>query len=1392
MQHEELKAKVMEDCKQAVCNIIGDDEIDYDENFFYMGIESVAMTKIVADLEEIYHVNIAYEDFIDHATLNDFSEFMTNLIERNEGNNYLQEMNYQIDYSKWGHPFELSDLQEAYYVGRLNENEYNGIPTNGYMEMVCEKYDHEKFSATMLKLINRHPMLRCFFDDDGMQHILEHIDYYDIDVTDISDLDDKEKEKKILDIRHEMVNLRVDIYEAPLLATKVTIIGKDKAIIHFYVDALILDGWSYEVFHRELEELYTDENVKLRELGVTYQDYVDFKKQFKKTNKYKEDKAFWMERIADMPEAAVLPEISPLNSIKVKIGAQVECGLDIETWHKIEDKARQHQVTPFSVLFSTFVLVVSRWNYKQRLLFNIPEFDRPMFHEDMDKILGVCSGFLLFTSDNTKKITFGEFVKQTQTELTSLIQHHGFSGIEISREMYKLTGEHDKALAPLVFGMLPDLPHKDKEILKVRYQENHTSQVWIDINTCVYDDGIQFNWNYIDKHLDKEMLENMVGLQKELLRKIAVDDSIWNEIISFELPENDRKIIDNANNTDENIEIHTLCDVIRTSLDKYSENIFVITEKDSFKYSDVKKIMLSFADDLIKRGCKAGDRIMVYMPKGIRQVCMVLAITYIGAVYVPMDYQYPIKTLLKCVENVDAKVIITSHEKSGLFDEKDIYVPDLKNVHDVEEFAPAEISIDDLLTIIHTSGSTGMPKAVMVTHKGLYNSLAFTNSKFGVNENDRCIALTNLAHDMEMYDIFGMLLAGAGILMPYQESSIDPRYWLNKMKQHKVTIWNSVPAFASMILDEIKPEDKDVFSEMRLMIFGGDYLKCETVKSIWSLNKDITIVNVGGPTETTLWNIYHVVTEDDINKGIIPYGRPIFNTKYYLLNEKLEEVPIGVVGMMYCAGIGITKGYLNDEKSTNSNYFIYEKTGERIYKTGDLGKYNENGEIIFCGREDQQIKINGKRIELNEINTALRNIDKIKDCTVLFDKDKKQLTAFIISDDISDGNIIQEQLSQVLPRYMIPSRYVKIDEIPLTKNGKVDRKKLLSLDNQTISHNRQSREVKTELEGKILDICKEFLCSDIDLDSEFFMVGGDSLLAVKLLAKLREEFDISISLTELFGKNTIGEWCDLIANKLDPENSCNNDNAIIGNKWIGHGNIKIDDEKIHLICLPHAGSSAMFFANWNRYFSDDIQVLPVQYAGRENRQSEELYDSINKMAEDFVEQCPEVLNGKFAVFGHCTGSIVGFEILKKIKEKYNASPIVFIVSSNSAPIYPIEYKTNSLSDEEFVKGISDYGFIDKSLFELDDFTSYYLPIIRNDFKMHENYVCNEYYKLNTPIYSLCGDEDPSVKNYEKVLDWKLFTNNKFTDKKLHGGHFYMNNDLKSFCELVEKIIKENI
>jgi yersiniabactin nonribosomal peptide synthetase len=1128
--------------RDVIVEVLNLDNLGTDVNIFSIGADSLKSISVLTKLKN-QNIDVSLSELYKHPTIQKLAQYIDaskKLIVRDSIPN-----NFKVSKEDKWKPFPMSDLQESYYIGRHQQDGFNSIPTAGYVEIQCKDYDHEKMRASLEKLFMRHDMLRCYIDEDGMQHFQKELPDFEMEINDKTGLNEEELKEYIKEVRKEMLAIRLDLSKAPLMAGRVTKTGEKSAIIHVYSDGLIMDGWSFELFFTELGQFYENPSMEMEPLKVTFRDYVMYREAFKETEKYKDDKAYWLRRIDNLPQAGTLPLLKPIDQLTEIVGNQVECGLSIEEWHRIEKKSREYGVSPFSVLFSSFAYAVARWNNKQRFILNIPEFYRPNFHEDVNKIIGECASFLLFVVDNNNKDTFLENVIRTQEQIMELKDHNSFSGMEIIREMYRRNNNGGEALVPIVFGMLPETPHfeemflkVEKNLLNVKYQENHTSQIWIDVNTCVYSNRIEFNYNSLKGLMDERMLESLANAQKYILKKAAWEDEFWNETVSIKLSDFDEKIISNANDTDCPLKFQCFADIMEQRFITYKDKPFLMMEDKVFTYKETHELVKAFAKKLTESGCKSNDFIAVHMEKSAEQIISVLAILYIGAVYVPIEYSYPKKLVMACLEKLNCNQMIISGEKERAYEVLGVktIVPILEELIGAEDMMPVITDEDALVAVIHTSGSTGVPKAVMVGQKGLLNSIIYTNDTFQVKSEDRAIGLTNLAHDMSMYDIFGMLYAGASVVLPSEKKVKDPEEWIRLMKKYGVTIWNSVPAMPEMLFEMLQQEDLKELQCLRLMILGGDYMKLNTAKQIKESFEGVTLVNVGGPTETTLWNIAHIVTEENLKHGVIPYGKPISNTKYYILSEKMEQVPIGVTGTMYCAGVGVTAGYYNDSDSTSKKYTVFKATGERIYNTGDMGKYNDNGEIIFEGREDFQIKINGKRIELNGITRVMETIPGIRNCQVVVN-DRQNIIAYYVADEQLEDKVLTQKLGEKLPNYMLPKKYVRMEKMPLLPNGKVDKNSLLKLDSKL--------QVKTkaecgdftlknvnEVENYLIDVITEMVGVQVEPNSDFFMVGGNSIMAMKLLGRIRKDYKIEINLTDMFSTTTVSEIKELIVSKL--------------------------------------------------------------------------------------------------------------------------------------------------------------------------------------------------------------------------------------------------------------------
>ncbi|MCD7800021.1 MAG: amino acid adenylation domain-containing protein, partial [Ruminococcus sp.] len=524
------------------------DRININSVFFNLGGDSVNMIQIISEVNNTFNVDIQFQKFLENSSIKEVAMLIDKNNISSDATEDIEKVSFEISPKDKWKPFKLSGLQESYFIGR-NSEDYNGLATNGYVELDCLNYDNEKFRRVLQRLIDRHDMLRCAIYPDGTQKFLKTATVPDFPIIDMSNYTKDELDNYILRVRREMTSIRLDLEKPPLIAIQVTKTGIKSAIIHVYVDGLIIDGWSYQLFHLELESLYRDETIEYPPLEATYRDYIKFKEYQQTTNKYQRDKQYWLSKIDTLPNAGTLPLLKPLKDLEYIEGNQVKCGLNIKDWHLLEEKSKVFGVSPFTVIFTSFALTIARWNKEQRFMLNIPEFDRPQFHKDVNKIIGVCSAFLLFVVDNNPKDTFLDLVVKNHEQLWELKEHNSFSGMEVLREIYKEIKNYDTALVPIVFGMMANVKLPEEQSISVRYQENHTTQIWIDITTTLYNDCIEFNWNSIKGLIDYDMLSRMVEIQKDILHHAIYNDDFWETPCNITLPNYDRNIIDGINNT---------------------------------------------------------------------------------------------------------------------------------------------------------------------------------------------------------------------------------------------------------------------------------------------------------------------------------------------------------------------------------------------------------------------------------------------------------------------------------------------------------------------------------------------------------------------------------------------------------------------------------------------------------------------------------------------------------------------------------------------------------------------------------------------------------------------------------------------------------------------------
>jgi amino acid adenylation domain-containing protein len=549
----------------------------------------------------------------------------------------------------------------------------------------------------------------------------------------------------------------------------------------------------------------------------------------------------------------------------------------------------------------------------------------------------------------------------------------------------------------------------------------------------------------------------------------------------------------------------------------------LIAPSRTLSYISLYRLSQLWAGRLWQSGARPNTLVGIVMEKGWEQIVAVLAILGSGAAYLPIDVTVPRERLHYLLKNGEVDVVLTQSWLDSTIEWPagvKRFAVDLPPEPGPDEPSAPRRSPDDLAYVLYTSGSTGLPKGVMIAHRGLVNSILDTNRTFGVTSEDRALAVTALHHDMSAFDIFGMLAAGGAVVIPSHASSRAPDHWIERIGREQVTIWNSVPAFMEILLQYAAAHRISLPGCLRLAFLGGDWIPVTTPARIRAHFGDVNVVSVGGPTETTLWNIWYPVRTVDPEWRSIPYGHPIANTRYYVMDDADRECPAGVAGELCCAGVGLMKGYWRDEERTRVKFSVHPVTGEPLYHTGDRGRLGDGGEIEFLGRMDTQVKIHGQRIELGEIESVLTRHPHVVQAAVIVveTRDQKRLAAYVkTDDDACSPQALHAYLKNWLPHHMIPSAFVRLADWPLTSNGKIDRKALPPPVDWSIEAEGQPAEQGATLEAAIAAVWRKVLDTDsISPVDNFFDIGGDSLRLIAVHTELERKLNRKLPVTDLF------------------------------------------------------------------------------------------------------------------------------------------------------------------------------------------------------------------------------------------------------------------------------------
>ena len=1020
-------------------------------------------------------------------------------------------------------PFALTPIQQAYLVGRSGVLELGRYSTHAYYEFDVPDADMPRLEAALRTVIDRHGMLRAIVLPDGRQRVLESVDPYTIAFQDLSALPEDETAARLEAVRSELSHQVLPADRWPLFEIRASRIDERVTRIHLSVDLLILDAQSIMLVLRDWANTYFGVSENGTEL-VSFRDYLRARSEVERSDAYERAREYWMERLADLPPGPELPLARPPAESDGRF-ARREVILDQGTSAALNRYARELRVTPSAVLATAFSEVLSVWSARSHFLLNLTVGDRLPLVPDVNAIAGDFTTSIPLEVDLRGAEGFAEKAIRIQRRLAADLDNRLFPGVSVQRELARLGGVSG-LVAPVVFTSVAEtaLNNTEEPLWKVfgeiPYGISQTPQVHLDHQAYQRGGRFELVFDAVEDLFPDGLLDAMLAGYETLLKRVTSgeDDVPAGELLApGELHDRRR-----ANDTETPIEERLLHAGIERQAAERPDAPAVLCGDRAVTYGELDRRANQIARRLQELGAEPGQLVAVVMEHGWEQVAAVLGILRSGAAYLPVDARLPERRLWGLVEQGGCRIALTqSHVREQVewrTGVERLVVDDEPAWRDVPAAPVADAARPhDLAYVIFTSGSTGEPKGVMIEHRAAANTIDDCLSRFEITERDRIFGISSLSFDLSVFDVFGALQAGAAVVLPEPSATRAPGRWAELVRQHGVTVWNSVPALLEMLVEYADGRPEVVGSTLRLAMLSGDWIPVDLPDRLRALVPGCRVVGMGGATEASIWSVLHEIESVDPDWKSIPYGRPMANQRLHVLDGNLEPRPVWVPGEICIAGAGLATGYWRDPEKTAERFVDHPVTGERLYRTGDLGRYLPGGEIEFLGREDNQVKVGGHRVELGEIESALCENPAIRSAVVTAPGERRghrRLVAYYVpGDEPLEACDLRSFVGERLPEYMVPQTFVALPALPLTSNGKVDRRALPAppqgadacaadpADAAAQALAAPSAE-HAEVEQLLTDIWKEVLGVDgVGRGDDFFDLGGDSLQATRVIAK---------------------------------------------------------------------------------------------------------------------------------------------------------------------------------------------------------------------------------------------------------------------------------------------------
>lgn len=1263
--------------------------IDPEENFFSLGGHSLLVVEMLPLLKEEFNAEVTARNVFENPTIAELAGFLGNNFSATE--KVLREEIPPVPFRGY-YPVTHNQMQVWYLEEKHPKTTMHNLPSSIRLRFKVEPMILEK---TLKFLMARHEVMRSrIVVKDGLpvQEILPADlvnKSFRLEIVEVSEI-------RLQDLLEKEANHVFDKTQSPLFTAKLFKLNPEDFVFFFMPHHSIWDGWSFDIFFEELDTIYSalvrNHNPEFRASPeISYAAYAEWLNQKILRDELKHEILFWKSKLEQPLPILELPQDFKRPLIANHDGGTLSFNLSFNEIQSISRFARKQGTSLYNVFLTAFKITLARFSNSDDIVVGTPV--RCRNNPKLLQTLGYFVNTVALRSSVNLRESFEVNLKNIGNTALEAMDH---SLVPFQVVLNEVSYQRDDSRTPIyqTFFSYQDVSNRKPMVnghsytqINVNKASTHTDlDLWIKAN----ENKIEGAFEYRKDLFKEETIKGFLDAFLYLLNNLGTFKSILEKQI---LPSSQiQRILSTLNTTDTDRKFRSFFQMFEEMVLNHPQKIAIENAHQRMTYEELNGKANQLAHSLRRSGISNGNLVGLSLNRDINIMIGLLGILKAGAGYVPLDPGFPQDRLDYMITSSGIGILLTEEKLSGRFKlgTKQILLENLLQDSSLpKENLNLAIDLNETSYVIYTSGSTGNPKGVQISHKALSNFLCSMKNRPGITGSDKLLAVTTLSFDIAALELFLPLISGSTIYVAGSFDVIDGKALKDIIEKNSITFMQATPSTWRLLLSAGWKGDRNF-----KVLCGGEPFPKDLAQTLMSMVGSVW--NMYGPTETTVWSTCKRLSMSD---EFISVGTPIDNTYIYILDENLNLSPIGVPGELYIGGVGLAEGYYNRPDLTNEKFIPNPFVpGEKMYATGDMARLTSDGEVECLGRQDGQVKVRGYRIELGEIEAQLNAVPEILTNAVITKEVRPgdtRIIAFLVSRSHApvDEKYLREAIGAKLPKYMIPSHFVFLDEIPQTLNGKIDKKTLGSMFKLETSENLPAPVLKNVVEEDTTPLTTEMRAlwknvlnlSDIRSGDNFFSIGGNSLLAVDLSTQISKKYGYSFQLSMLLEFPEFGSFVREFKAKYQ---SSFQSPIVDGFEYVVP--IKTSGTKNPVFCFHTVGGNVLNYIQLVPALGDDRPMYGIQSYGLKTHVYAE---TIEQMASAYIQEIKKVQpQGPYLLAGGSMGGMLALEVAQQLIRMGNEIEKLIMFDTFGPAFNISKYKNDKLSRWHNFRRSMEYRF----------------------------------------------------------------------------------------------------